>query len=74
MNSRMEDLMYESGLTAQGCWDQMPEYDRAAIEKFAQLIVRACAQIGELKEQGHEDYDPDMSVGWYMRQHFGIPE
>jgi hypothetical protein len=42
--------------------------------KFAQLIVRACAQIGELKEQGHEDYDPDMSVGWYMRQHFGIPE
>ena len=49
-------------------------YTFEQMREFAELIVRACAQIGELKEQGHEDYDPDMSVGWYMRQHFGIPE
>ena len=42
------------------------------IEKFAELIVRECARIGELKEQGYEDYDPDLSVGWYMKQHFGV--
>jgi hypothetical protein len=41
-------------------------------EKFAELIVRECARIGELKEQGYEDYDPDLSVGWYMKQHFGV--
>ena len=40
--------------------------------KFAELIVRECARIGELKEQGYEDYDPDLSVGWYMKQHFGV--
>ena len=43
-------------------------------EKFAELIVRECARIGELKEQGHSDYSPDISVGWYMRQHFGVEE
>jgi hypothetical protein len=34
--------------------------------------VQECARIGELKEQGYEDYDPDLSVGWYMKQHFGV--
>jgi hypothetical protein len=43
-----------------------------SIEKFAELIVRECARIGELKEQGYEDYDPDLSVGWYMKHHFGV--
>ena len=28
--------------------------------------------IGELKEQGSNDYDHEISVGWYMRQHFGV--
>lgn len=41
-------------------------------EKFAELIVQECARIGELKEQGYEDYDPNLSVGWYMKQHFGV--
>ena len=39
MNSRLEDLMYRAGLTAQGCWDSMDDYDHKAIEKFAELIV-----------------------------------
>jgi len=42
------------------------------LEKFAELIIRECAQIGELKEQGFSEYDPDISVGHYMRQHFGV--
>ncbi len=41
-------------------------------ERFAELIIWECARIGELKEQGYSEYDPDMSVGWYMRQHFGV--
>ena len=31
--------MYRAGLTAQGCWDSMDQYDREAIEKFAELII-----------------------------------
>jgi len=38
----LDRLMYESGLTAQGCWDEMDEYDREAIIRFARLIVREC--------------------------------
>jgi hypothetical protein len=44
------------------------------ITKFAELIVGEFARIGELKEQGYSEYDPDISVGWYMRQHFGVDE
>ena len=43
-------------------------------EKFAELIVGECARIGELKEQGCKDYAPDLSVGWYMKQHFGVSD
>lgn len=45
MNNRLEDLMYQAGLTAQGCWDEMDSYDHEAIEKFAELIVRECALL-----------------------------
>lgn len=37
-NDKLEDLMYQSGLTAQGCWDEMDEYDREAIIKLAELV------------------------------------
>jgi len=47
MNPKIEELMYRSGLTAQGCWDNMDEYDRAAVLKFAELIVRECADVIE---------------------------
>ena len=45
MNERLEDLMYRAGLTAQGCWDSMDQYDREAIERFAELIAQECAGI-----------------------------
>ena len=45
MNKRIEDLMYHAGLTAQGCWDEMDEYDKQAIKKFAELIVRECVEL-----------------------------
>jgi hypothetical protein len=47
MNPRIDELMYRAGLTAQGCWDNMDEYDRAAVLKFAELIVRECAELIE---------------------------
>ena len=45
MNERIDKLMYHAGLTAQGCWDEMDEYDRKAIETFAELIVKECIDI-----------------------------
>ena len=42
------------------------------LERFAELIIQECARIAELKEQGYKDFDPDTSVGWYIRKHFGF--
>ena len=71
MNSRMQDLMYESGLTAQGCWDQMDEYAREAIEKFAQLIVKECVGI---VADAVDHREPARTYVGKIKQHFGVEE
>ena len=43
MNEQMEDLLYQAGLTAQGCWDELGTYEQEAIEKLTELIVRECS-------------------------------
>lgn len=43
MENKFEELLYRSGLTAQGCWDNLDSYDQEAILKFAELIVQECA-------------------------------
>lgn len=39
MNERIEHCLYEAGLTAQGCWDKFDEYDKQALNKFAELLL-----------------------------------
>jgi hypothetical protein len=68
MNERIRQLLSQAGVH----YEVLPK--DTVYEKFAELIVRECGRIGELKEQGYEDYDPDLSVGWYMKQHFGVEE
>jgi hypothetical protein len=64
----MENLMYQAGLTASGCWDQMDAYDKQAIEKFAELIVKECADIATMNQFQWD------SSGEYLLKHFGIKE
>jgi hypothetical protein len=45
--SKLDDLLYESGLTAQGSLDQMDEYDQQAINKLVQLVINECVNIVE---------------------------
>ena len=77
MNKHLEDLMYRSGLTAQGSWDSMDPYDQQAIELFAELIVRECANQCDLL------LDHKMSSEWSrgthdcskaIKKHFGVKE
>ena len=78
MNERIEELALKAGLLNYVDNETPRRYfidgnaDLEEVEKFVELIVRECAKIGELKEQGYGDYDPDVSVGWYMRKHFGV--
>ena len=69
MNQKIQDLMYHSGLTAQGCWDEMDEYDRKAIEKFAELIVKECIQV--LDPGGHQLIARFHTRQW-LSEHFGV--
>ena len=66
MNSRLEDLMYRAGLTAQGCWDSMDDYDHKAIEKFAELIIRECAKRVDYWESRQGEHSDD------LLKHFGV--
>jgi len=69
MNERIDKLMYHAGLTAQGCWDEMDEYDRKAIEKFAKLIVQEC--IGVAVDNGCGDF---VDIEHLLLKHFGVEE
>ena len=87
MNNQFDNLMYEAGLTAQGCWDEMDEYDRNAILKFAELIVRECIQnirdnmkIAKVDTLGDKDLFLETlrtSGHFYiteLERHFGVEE
>lgn len=44
---RIDDLLYEAGLTADGCWDQLDEYDRNAILRYGELMVKEVIDVQE---------------------------
>ena len=62
--TKFDDIMYHAGLTAQGCWDKMDDYDRKAIEKFAELVVREC--MSNLYLNGYDD------AMMQIKKHFGV--
>ena len=71
MNCVFEQLMYDSGLTAQGCWDSMDTYDRRAIQKFARLIVQECAKVA-LDSDLPKMSGPGLSISNEIYNHFGM--
>lgn len=76
MNNQFDNLMYEAGLTAQGCWDEMDEYDRNAILKFAELIVRECAQVSEDDITDGDACCTNTAdrIARQIKKHFGVEE
>jgi hypothetical protein len=43
MNNKYEDLLYRSGLTASGCWDEMDGYAHDAIIRLIKFTIKDCA-------------------------------
>ena len=43
----IEDILYESGLTAQGSWDEMDSYDQEAIVSAIKLTAQRCFEISQ---------------------------
>jgi len=82
MNDRIENCLYQAGLTAQGCWDDLDDYARQGIEKFAELIVRDCLDIA-FEVRGKPATDTHYVIGYDracekmisgIREHFGVEE
>ena len=70
MNDNIEHCLYESGLTAQGCWDELDDYAKQSIIKFAELIVRECA--GVVEETRWMVQPSQEQIARSIRQHFGF--
>jgi hypothetical protein len=66
MNERIEHCLYQAGLTAQGCWEDLDTYTQEGIEKFAELIVKECAEL--------VDGRTFLYAGNTIREHFGVEE
>jgi len=69
MNEQIEHCLYHAGLTAQGCWDELDDYAKEGIEKFAQLIVRECALTAGLME-----HEGRKGIGAQILDNFGVEE
>jgi hypothetical protein len=75
MNERIEHCLYQAGLTAQGCWDELDDYAKEGIEKFAQLIVRECAEIADTERPNSVGCGYITKTnGMRIKEHFGVEE
>lgn len=74
MNERLENLMYQAGLTASGCWDEMDEYDQKAIQKFAQLIIKEC--LNKIENEAAQYAEPVWAFELVndIKENFGVKE
>jgi hypothetical protein len=68
MNQKYEDLLYQAGLTASGCWDELGIYEQEAIKRFAELIID---EMYSFLLNTFKDDEP-----WHSRaevkKHFGV--
>jgi hypothetical protein len=67
MNERIKEFMKQAGTDISGKWMSV---DHA--EKFAELIVRECADFAD----EHNDYSEGVTlgVGRALKKHFGVEE
>ncbi len=75
MNDNFENLLYQAGLTAQGCWDELDDYAREAIVQFGRLIVQDCIQVVHQQERIPKEFlyaKPAHIHELAIKQHFGI--
>jgi hypothetical protein len=78
MNERMLELYRRAQVpdTAIDPSNNMPyETTRFSADKFAELIVRECAQVClEQRDPGNLNYKPSVKFAEAVKQHFGVQE
>jgi len=78
MNTAFDDLIYQSGLIADGCWEELDTYTQEAIERLFHLTVQECVQacINEGKTYEIESAGEHSSnlYATAIKKHFGVEE
>lgn len=64
----IDDFLYESGLTADGCLNQMDQYDQDAIMRFGQMIVDHYQNAIGKDYTMYYEQAKDHPHGWYDRR------
>jgi hypothetical protein len=68
MNEQIKELMFDAGLNS----DYVEGFDSIyskQLEKFAELIVRECADVGSKFSQAHPE-----DICYQIKRHFGVEE
>ena len=73
MNQRIRELAEQAGIVF---WEISGDVDwrqanRENLEKFAQLIVRECAEVADNADAIRPNW---RSIGKWVREHFGVEE
>ena len=76
MNKAIDNLIYQSGLIADGCWDELDTYTQEAIERLIDLTVLECVQACINKGKTFEvESAGEYSSNLYataIKKHFGV--
>ena len=78
MNKAFDDLIYQSGLIADGCWDELDTYTKDAIERLIELTVLKCASQVRFTDLVYLNDDEDgeilLQASVQLKQYFGVEE
>jgi hypothetical protein len=78
MNKAFDDLIYQSGLIADGCWDELDTYTQEAIERLIELTVRECMDcstwVGKANKNVIEPVHTAHAINQRIKKHFGVEE
>jgi hypothetical protein len=70
---KFDELIYKSGLIAQGCWEKFDEYDQAALARLVELIVRECISVPyAMWDNAELNADIAVKIENRINQHFGV--
>jgi hypothetical protein len=72
MNERIKELLARPGLERLTDWASIGPVQRAALEEFAQLIVRECLGIVNRHEYSYHEADPLWETAQLIKEHFGV--
>jgi len=78
MNERIKQLANEAGIAVWG--DAVYMYhpgntlDSTVMTKFAELIVRECANMAESFHRHQYDFTGNLELHEFIREHFGVEE